>query len=245
KTLIDAGFSDKDSIKLLNSKFFTKKYRNFTSNDIIGRLNNIAKVYALKTEIICNLIVKFPQFFTYNHERVLKEIKNMYNFTNEQAIKTIVRFPQFAGYDHERAIKDIKNKYNCTDEQLINMVLKFPSIAGLNHERVFRQLNKIGKMIGINEDRIIDEIIKTPNLAGLSFRRYVAVIDIFRHLDKELNQVSKEKKIDWWLKNFVASPYVPETKKERVSYAIKKGNYSEPKLMKLLRKDTKKLKINI
>ena len=67
---------------------------------------------------------------------------------------------------------------------------------------------------------------------------------IFNQLNESLAGVPKERMVDWWLKNYVSSPYVPDTERERISHAIKKGNNTEPNLMKLLRKAAPKLRTN-
>ncbi len=215
----------------------------FAGYDHTRVINGIKDTYKYTDEQAAKAVLTHPPFAGYDHIRVINGIKEAYGCTDEQAAKAVLCFPPFAGYDHTRVINGIKEAYGCTDEQAAKAVLTHPRFAGLDHARVLRQQTKIGRLVGVEEDMIRNEILKRPPLAGYSAKRYLAVIDVFRQLDNALTDVPKEHMVDWWLKNFATSPYVPDMKRERVSHAIEKGNTGEPGLLKALRRSAPKLRV--
>ena len=243
QTLAEAGFSLEASSRLLDSKCFTARNKNKSAIEIAKQLIRIAEIYTTNSNTIRKAVLTFPQFVSLDHARVLNGIKGVYNCTDERAVKAVLTFPPFAGYDHARVINGIKGVYNCTDEQAAAAVLAHPQLAGYDHTRVLKQHTKIGGFVGVEWNRARDEILKRPRLAGFSVKRYLAVIDVFRQLDSDLAGVPKEHLVDWWLRNFAKSPYVPGMKRERVSHAIKKGSAAEPDLMNALRRSAPKLRV--
>lgn len=142
-----------------------------------------------------------------------------------------------------RKIAEIAEIYKTDSEAIRKAVLTHPPFANYDHTRVLRQQTRIGSLVGVEEERVRKEILVRPRLAGYSAKRYLAVIDVFRHLDGTLDGIPRERMVDWWLRNSTKSPYVPGTKRERISHVAKQGIAAEPDLMIALRKSEHKLRV--
>ena len=115
----------------------------------------------------------------------IHSISIVYNTTYPKIRKAILTFPQFAGLDHQRVIKGIKEAYRCTDEQASKAILTFPQFAGYNHQRVIKQLSRLGRIVGLANDETKERILNRPVFASYSAKRYIAALDIGRHLHSE------------------------------------------------------------
>jgi len=116
-------------------------------------------------------------------------------------------------------------------------ILTFPPFAGYDHERVVREKRKLGKIAGIGIKEVLDFILRSPRMAGYSKRRYLAAIDIGRHLAR--NNYCQEDILPAFLAYYSTSPYVPSTRKERISHV---ENYEKPPLMVAMEKYCKRRK---
>ena len=174
----------------------------------------------------------------------IDQIAAVYNTDADHVIKAVSKFPAFVGYDHERVIGGIMDVYGWSKEEAGKAVSKFPRFAGYDHERVVRQLCRIGRMVGLDEDTVKEKILKKPMLAGYSAKRYIAAVDVVRHLRTE-NALDDDTTIKMCLDNYPSmSPYVPDTDKLRITQALRKGGYNEePPLMKALRKSIRNQKV--
>ncbi len=175
--------------------------------------------------------------------RKIAEIAEIYKTDSEAIRKAVLTHPPFANYDHTRVLNGIQEVYGASKEQAAKAVLTHPQFAGFDHTRVLRQQTRIGSLVGVEEERVRKEILVRPRLAGYSAKRYLAVIDVFRHLDGTLDGIPRERMVDWWLRNPTKSPYVPGTKRERISHVAKQGIAAEPDLMIALRKSEHKLRV--
>lgn len=122
--------------------------------------------------------------------------------------------------------------YSCSLGDVIAAVLKFPQFAGLDHARVVRDACRLGKRIGLSQREIRDRILKNPILAGYSAKRYIAGLDVARALHKEAFPFN-ETMLFAYFSNIGKSPYIPDSKRERISHV---DNYQEPPLMTVMRK---------
>ncbi len=81
--------------------------------------------------------------------------------------------------------------------------------------------------------------MENPVLAGYSARRYLAVLDVVRQLGKETTLPDLPALVLMWKRNASKSPYVPETKRLRISQAMRDGRHNSaaaPPLMAAMRR---------
>ncbi|MGI0100957.1 MAG: hypothetical protein ACREBH_04560 [Candidatus Micrarchaeaceae archaeon] len=211
-------------------------YPQFAGRDHQRAIRDVEEAYGCTKEQAVKAILVQPTFAGLDHQRVIIGIEKAYGFTKGQAVKAILAQPQFAGRDHQRAIIGIEEAYGCTKGQASKAVLAFPSFACLDHQRVARQLLRIGRMAGLSAGEVKDGILKNPVSAGYSAKRYLAAVDIARHLNAE-GIGNNEEMLHVWKIYIARSPYVPETNRLRITQAIKQGLYKEePPLMKIMRR---------
>ena len=132
----------------------------------------------------------------------------------------------------------ISRTYFCTFEDVKKAILTHPPFAGLDHERVVRQKTKLGRIAKLSNEESINCLLDTPVLAGYSAKRYLAAFDIGRQLKKE-GFSQDGNMLNAFFSYFIKSPYVPDSKRKRISQVV---NYKEPKLLKSMRTRLKKIK---
>ena len=220
------------------------KHPQFVGYDHERVVREIVDVYGWTREEAGKAVFRNPSFAGLDHERVVRGIVDVYGWNKEEVGRVVSKFPQFAGYDHERVIGGIVDVYGWNKEEVGRVVFKHPPFAGLDHERVVRQLGRIGRIVGLDEDTVKEKILKKPRLAGYSAKRYIAAVDMVRHLRTE-NALDDDTTIKMCLGTYPAlSPYVPDTDKLRITQALRKGEYNEePPLMKALRKSIQNQKV--
>ncbi|HLC57575.1 MAG TPA: hypothetical protein VJH95_03315, partial [Candidatus Nanoarchaeia archaeon] len=156
-----------------------------------------------------------------------------YDWTFEEVKRAILTHPQFAGLDHERAIRQGIEVYGADNEDEVKRaVLSFPPFAGLDHERVIRQKTRLGRMAGLTNKETVSYLLDTPAFAGYSAKRYLAAFDIGRQLGRE-GFPWDERMLNAFFSYSRKSPYVPDTKRKRVSQF---ASDKEPPLLKAMRK---------
>lgn len=181
-------------------------------------------------------VLGFPPFANLDHQRVISGILGVYKCTKEAAADVVFLHPRFAGLNHQRVMKAIRETYTCTEEQASKAVLAFPQFAGYDHKRVIRQLGRISRMINIQENELKELILQTPVFGSYSAKRYLATIDVVRHLDTKV--LTNKMLFRAWKSNSTKSPYVPDTQRLRITEALRRGLYTnEPQLMTALRKN--------
>jgi len=118
------------------------------------------------------------------------------------------------------------------EPQIKKSILSFPQFASLDHSRVLRQKLRLARVIGFPESEVISIILQKPVESGCSFARDLAAIDVFRQLAKEKDLSTQDTSdfVKIWLKSHAQSPYVPGTKKLRMSQAKKLGINAKPPL---------------
>jgi len=124
------------------------------------------------------------------------------------------------------------------EDKIKEAILQIPRFAGLDHERVVRQKSKLGRLVGMNEQEVIDKILDRPTLAGYSVRRYIAGLDIANKLIEEGFEPD-EKMLEAFFRYISISPYVPKTKRLRISKAP--SGSEEPPLLGYMRKSLERL----
>ncbi len=178
-------------------------------------------------------------------EEILERINliaAIYNTDADSVRDAITKFPPFAGYDHKRVVEGIREVYGWSAEDAGKAVFKHPPFAGLDHKRVMRQLGRIGRIIGLDEDRTKESILHNPVIAGCSTKRYLAAIDVVNHLRTE-GELSDKDAIRLCLSYISKSPYVPGTDRLRITQVLRRGGeYTEdPPLMVTLRKSMRSM----
>ncbi|MBI5072933.1 hypothetical protein HZA99_03880, partial [Candidatus Woesearchaeota archaeon] len=141
------------------------------------------------------------------------------------------KHPPFANLDHARVVREATAVYE-NEAGVKAAVLKHPQFAGLDHARVVRERVRLGAYVGLSRKESIDLLLKNPVFAGYSAKRYLAGMDIARTLHTEgflLDEIMHNA----YFSNISKSPYVPGSKKQRVSHV---QDYKEPPLMTAMRK---------
>ena len=179
-------------------------------------------------------ILSFPRFVGYDHERVVRQGIEVYGVDNEDKVKrAILSFPQFAGYDHERVVRQGVEVYGAGNEDKVKRaILTNPQFAGYYHKRVVRQKTRLGRMAGLSDDEAINYLLDLPVLASYSAKRYLTAFDIGRQLEKE-GFPQDDKMLKTFFSYHIKSPYVPDTKRKRISQAV---SDKEPPLLEAMRK---------
>ena len=192
-------------------------------------LDEIRAVYCWDDLRIKSAILKFPQFASYDHTRVVADATIVYQ-DSERVKSAILKFPPFAGLDHTRVVADATEVYQ-DGARVKSAILKHPPFANLDHRRVLRQKGRLGRMVQLSEPQVIAHILDNPVLASYSARRYIAGLDIARALEKE-GLPMDQNMLSAYLSYFPQSPYVPGTTL-RISQA---PEGEEPPLMIRLKK---------
>ena len=227
ETILESfGLSEKESTLLVESAHFHHKEK--TREEFQALFERVARAYDCSQAEVVKAILAHPPFAGYDHERVVREGTEEYH--DEKAVKkAILAHPPFAGLDHERVVRQgtevYGNETNGNETAVKKAIPTFPPFAGLNHERVVRQKGKVGRIIGISQGEILRKILEKPVLAGYSAKRYLAAIDIGRELHGK-GYAAKDI-ISAFFCYPGKSPYVPETKKLRISHV---ENYKKPPL---------------
>ncbi len=126
--------------------------------------------------------------------------------------------------------------YECSFEDVKRAILSFPPFAGYNHERVVRQKTRLGRMAALTNEETIDYLLNMPVLVGYSAKRYIAAFDIGRQLERE-GFPQDDRMLKAFFLYSKKSPYVPDTKRKRISQI---SSDKEPPLLKAMRKRLEK-----
>jgi len=98
-----------------------------------------------------------PNFANYDHQRVLKGVKEVYGWTDEQASKAILAFPQFAGYDHQRVLRQLDRLGRVLDfgaDKIKSEILGTPRFASFSAKRYLAAID-VGRYLdtdGLSND---------------------------------------------------------------------------------------------
>jgi len=84
--LEEIGFSRKQASFLANHENF--KHKRKTREELNDVFLGISKIYKRNLDYIKEIILKWPQFAGYDHERVVKEANEVYH--NEDKVKAII-----------------------------------------------------------------------------------------------------------------------------------------------------------
>jgi len=126
----------------------------------------------------------------------------------------------------------ISEVYGWTFEEVKKAILSFPQFAGYDHERVVRQKTRLGRMAGLSDEETINYLLDVPVLTDCSAKRYLAAFDIGRQLGRE-GFPQDERMLKAFFSYSTKSPYVPDTKRKRISQSV---SNKEPPLLRAMRK---------
>ncbi|MEK6843054.1 MAG: hypothetical protein AABY04_01065 [Candidatus Micrarchaeota archaeon] len=231
--LSKAGFNEGQIANLTSNLKFANYYKYKGAIFFIEKIKSISSTYGATDVVIRKAIASYPPFVGLDHSRVIRDATEIYG--NELAVKkAILSHPKFSGLDHSRVIRNAVAIYG-NEPAVKKAILSKPPFAGSNHIKALRKLVRIGKIVGIQKKEVIALVLKNPVLIGASTRRYVASLDVARELEKQ-GYERNENMLKRALSSFIASPYVPNTNRIRISRAKKAGiPITEPPLMKRLR----------
>src|SRR4030095_592288 len=225
--LVSLGYSSKDAECLPTHQYFHHKRK--TAEELLAVFDRIAKAYGCDFETVRYAVRNFPQFAGLNHKRALRDASSVYG--DPEGVKgAVVRFPPFAWLDHQRVVAKAAKVYQ-DREKVKEAMIRFPSFAGYDHERVVREKTRLGRIVGFGRDEVIQRILKTPFLASYSAKRYIAGLDVGRKLEQEGFKPDKQM-IDAYFDFIGNSPYVPGTKRRRISL---RPGCTDPPLLKAMR----------
>lgn len=214
----------------------------FSGRDHRKGLIEVAEAYNCTKAKAVRAIMAYPALLGHDHQKVLNDMMIAYGHTRESAAKAAISYPQMVGVNPFKAVDNIMGIYGWTRQQAQQAVRAHSRFVSYDHAKKLRRLAMIGRIIGIDEDRLREELLKKPELVGHSIKRHLAVIDVFLWTD-EARGVPNEELLQWWLKNYIKSPYVPDTERLRITQALRKDSYTaDPALMSELRKGAVKLR---
>ncbi len=135
-------------------------------------------------------------------------------------------------------IEEIANRYECSIAVVKSAVLTFPLFASYDHARVLRQKMRLGRIVKLSQQETLKMLITHPVFAGYAAKRYLAALDVGRTLKEEGFPQDKEM-LRIFFNNISRSPYVPGTRRRRISQAT--GVYTDPPLLKEMRRRLQKI----
>ncbi len=162
---------------------------------------------------------------------VFQRIADAYDCDIDTVKKAVMKYPVFAGYDHKRVVNEATEVYGDRDA-VKRAVMKFSRFAGYDHKRVLRERSGLGELIGLTKQEVIEKLLEDPVLSSYSAKRYIAALDVGRKLAEEGFTPDREM-VRIFFRYRAKSPYVPGTKRKRISRAKSR---KEPPLLKEMRK---------
>ncbi len=137
------------------------------------RLGIMQETYGCTRQQIGEVIVKHPQFASYDHARVIREAVKIYGTENTERLKeAILKHPPFASLDHTRVIREATEVYGAENtERVEEAILKHPPFAGLDHTRVISEAAEVYETV--NTGRVKEAILKFPQFADLDHTRVI------------------------------------------------------------------------
>ncbi len=202
-----------------------------------NKIKEISELYKLKEEEVIKIILKFPQFAGYDHEKAIKSMMDNYNWDLSTISNVVKKNPQISRRDHKRILSKICSVYSCTNSQASEAISKFPQFAGYDHDKKFRRISKLASYVNIKTETVKKLLIENPTCASYSISRYIACLDIFRHLKPE-NQVP-ETFIKTFIGHISKSPFIGD---KRLTHALRSGNNKRPPLAIALKKSLNSIK---
>lgn len=131
----------------------------------------------------------------------------------------------------------ISKLYDTTEEKVREAIIRNPAFMAKKHSRVLRDLERIGKLVGVSSTRVKELVVEHPSFASYSVGKYLAVIDVFRQAAKETGCVPNDILVDWWARHYTERAFVPNTKDLRITKAERHGMHREdPDLLISLRR---------
>ncbi len=239
-----AGLDHEDSIAKVKEAYWLStdeakrlipRYPQLADTDHTMVLKKMTAAFGCSMGIARRAIVDNPWFSVVNYNEKKEEVKNAYGIPAKEAVSIILADPHFVHHNHEALIKTVQSAYGCTRDKAILSLLHKPKFATRDHNRKVRQLTRLGRLFGIDEEGVKDYMLSNLSLSGFSLKRFLAVIDVGRHLklDKDEAQRVLQQHVRGRL---YQSPYVPGTEKLRISRAERLGlNIAEPPLMEAMR----------
>lgn len=229
--LIAVGFEKEEAEILEESKSFHQQSLGRT--ELREKFEDISRLYGCDFEKIKKVLKRFPPFLDYNHRLVVDELSKIYGKYKKNRIKkAILKHPSFVSRDHSKFLEKAISIYGLENKDRIKkIILDYPQFIGINHSRVIRQKTRLGRMVGLSKEEVIEYIMDKPILAGNSAKRYLAALDIGRNLEAE--GFTREEIFNSFIKNYIKSPYVPNTDRKRISQTI---DGPEPQLLTVMRR---------
>ncbi|MBI5224290.1 hypothetical protein HY989_00295 [Candidatus Micrarchaeota archaeon] len=166
--LVAAGFTLEQSNRLESNLNFESHFKNKTASAIKEKINSISKIYGVKNSVVRKMLVSFPTFANFDHDRVISKATKVYG-SKPQVIAAILKHPSFISLDHNRVVAAAADIYG--GKPLVKkIILKFPPFASYNHARVIRDV------VGIygNEPAVKKAILSWPQFAGFDHSRVIA-----------------------------------------------------------------------
>jgi hypothetical protein len=186
-------------------------------------------------EAVKKAVMNNPQFANLDHVRVVREATAVYG--DEEAVKkNILKWPKFSGLDHERVVREATAVYG-DEEAVKKAVMRFPAFAGYDHEKKIFSLFLLGEIAGLKGEEIPQLLLNVPTMAAFAVKRFVAGLDVAKSLEKEGHPMDENMR-DAYIRYVNSSPYVPRTKRRRISQCP--AGSPEPPLLKKMRTSLQK-----
>ncbi len=207
------------------AKSLLKSHPQFLTYGHKTKIESISELYKLGKQEVIDIILKFPQFAGYDHKKAIESMVSNFNWSSEQISNGVKRNPQITRRDHKRILDKICSVYSCTPAQASEAIYIFPQFAGYDHDKKLKRFTKLASYVKISEETVKKLLIEKPVCASYSTKRYIACLDIFRHLKPE------EQVPETFIKSFIGhiskSPFIDE---KRLTHALRSGNTEKPPL---------------
>ncbi len=217
-----------------------KKYTWFANSDHEQAVDAFAKAYNCSPSQAKDLVLKNPNFARRNYSDNIaakKFLQKAFGYNEREAAEQVRQYPQFALRHHDRAIQRVLKAYGCTRADAIAVIRKHPRFESYDHEKKLRQLKRLGRLIGLDEDAVKTAMLEHPALVGLSIKRHIAAMDATTYLVK--GDDDRAILLQRYLRgDYINSPFVRGREGLRITKAAKLGLYehSVPPLMAALRR---------
>ena len=137
ENIVNFQFTEEEEI-ILRNYLNTDKFLEKAKSVVISS----ADVYSTSIEKAKKAVLRYPEFATLNHKRVLTDLILVYGEKNKDKLKEIsISNPPFAGLNHTRVLTELLLVYGDENKaKIMRAILTHPPFAGYDHNKAFQEL---------------------------------------------------------------------------------------------------------
>ncbi len=169
---------------------------------------------------------------------VMRNLVRIYRFSDREALNHLIENPNFAFADHKKLIRETAEALECDEKVAKDVIKRSAPFHMKKPKKAVDRCIAIGSSINLSADTVRRLLILKPRIGTYSDRWFSAVLEVCDELSKE--GISRDARmLRAWFRHmdFPPSPYVQRDGGLSISEARRNGEYSEPKLMTVLRKE--------